>query len=145
MLVDQLKARMFQAMKAGDTLQKEILRVALGEITTDAARPGRKGNDEEAQGVLRKLMKSNEESLAVATDEPTKAALRREIDVLAEFLPRAMGEEDVLRALEPVLQELKASSNDGQATGIAMKHLKATGAVVDGKVVGAAVKRLRAT
>ena len=42
MLVDAIKAKMFEAMKAGDTVAKEILRVAVGEITTDAARAGKK-------------------------------------------------------------------------------------------------------
>src|SRR6186713_2456872 len=63
MLLDDIKARMFKAMKAGDVLEKEILRVAVGEITTEAAREGRKGSDEEAQAILRKLVKSNEETL----------------------------------------------------------------------------------
>jgi len=30
MLIDQIKARMFQAIKAGATVEKEILRVAMG-------------------------------------------------------------------------------------------------------------------
>ena len=57
MLLDEIKARMFKAMKAGDVLEKEILRVAIGEITTDSARPGRKGSDEEAQAIIRKHIK----------------------------------------------------------------------------------------
>ena len=38
MLLDELKARMFRAMKEKRDVEKEILRVAIGEITTDAAR-----------------------------------------------------------------------------------------------------------
>src|SRR4051812_47115631 len=60
-LLDQIKARMFQAMKAGNVTEREILKVAMGEITTDAARPGRKGDDAETLGILKKLVKSNEE------------------------------------------------------------------------------------
>ena len=78
-LIDQIKARMFKAMKAGNDTEKEILRVAMGEITTDAARPGRKGDDDEAQAILKKLVKSNEESLAASEDEAVKAKLRAEI------------------------------------------------------------------
>jgi uncharacterized protein YqeY len=75
-LVDQIKARMFQAMKAGNIVEKEILRVAMGEITTDAARAGKKGDDEEAQAILKKLVKSNEESIEASQDETQKATLR---------------------------------------------------------------------
>lgn len=144
MLLDEIKARMFKAMKAGDTLEKEILRVAVGEITTDAARPGRKGDDEEAQAILRKLIKSNDESLDSITDATQRAGLTRENAVLRELLPRALGEAEIAEALAAVAEPIRAAGNDGQATGIAMKHLKASGIVADGKLVGAAVKRLRA-
>lgn len=46
-------------------------------------------------------------------------------------------------ALAGELAALRAAGSDGQATGIAMKALKAAGAVVDGKLVGAVVKALR--
>ena len=36
MLLEDIKAKMFQAIKAGDTVAKEILRVAVGEITLRA-------------------------------------------------------------------------------------------------------------
>jgi len=42
-----------------------------------------------------------------------------------------------------VAEAIKAAGNDGQATGVAMKHLKSTGAVVSGKDVAAVVKTLR--
>lgn len=143
MVLDEIKARMFRAMKAGQTVEKEILRVAIGEITTDAARPGRKGDDEEAFAILRKLIKSNEESLASVTDPARKEVLEQEIAVLSEHLPRSLGIDEVVAALAPVSDAVRSAKNDGQATGIAMKHLKGTGAVVDGKVVASAVQRLR--
>jgi uncharacterized protein YqeY len=142
-LLDQIKARMFQAMKAGNTLEKEILKVAMGEITTDAARPGRKGDDEETQGILRKLVKSNEESMEASQDEAQKAQLRAENEVLATFLPKSLGLPEIVAALAPVADAVKAAGNDGQATGVAMKHLKTLGAVVNGKDVSAAVRQLR--
>jgi uncharacterized protein YqeY len=143
MLIDEIKARMFKAMKAGSIVEKEILRVAMGELTTDAARPGRTGSDEEAQAILRKLIKSNEESLATVVDEAQKQVLRQEIEVLAAFLPKSLSVDEIVSALAPALEAIKAAGNDGQATGVAMKHLKAAGAVVSGKDVTEAVKRVR--
>jgi uncharacterized protein YqeY len=142
-LVDQIKARMFQAMKAGNTLEKEILRVAMGEITTDAARPGKKGDDDEAQAILKKLVKSNEESLEASQDEAAKQQLRAEIAVLNDFLPKSLAVPEIVAALAPVAEAVKTAGNDGQATGVAMKHLKTLGAVVNGKDVSAAVRQLR--
>lgn len=143
MLVDEIKARMFQAMKAGSTVEKEILRVAMGEITTEAARPDRKGDDDETRAILRKLVKSNEETLGATQDPAQQATLRAEIEVLKTFLPKALGMDEIVAALAPVADELKAAPNDGQATGVAMKHLKALGESVNGKDVSAAVRQLR--
>lgn len=144
MLLDEIKARMFKAMKAGDAIEKEILRVAIGEITTDSARPGRKGNDDEAQAILRKLVKSNEETIGTLEEGEKKSALQREIQILNDFLPKSLSEDEVVAALAPVVDSIRAATNDGQATGVAMKHLKASGALVDGKVVTKAVQRVRA-
>ncbi len=144
MLVDDIKARMFQAMKGGDLVAKEILRVAVGEITTEAARPGRKGDDEEARAILRKLIKSNGETLAAGVSDEQRVTLERESAVLQEFLPKTLGVDEILAALAPVSDAIRAAGNDGQATGVAMKQLKAAGATVSGKDVSEAVKKLRA-
>lgn len=144
MLLDEIKAKMFAAMKSGDTVAKEILKVAMGEITTDAARAGRKGDDAEAQAILRKLMKSNEETIGNTTDAAQRATLEQENAVLASFLPKSLGVDEIVALLAPVADAIKAAGNDGQATGVAMKHLKASGAVVGGKDVGEAVKKVRA-
>ena len=143
MLIDQIKARMFQAIKSGAVVEKEILRVAVGEITTDAARPGRQGNDEEAIAILRKLLKSNEETLAATTDAEKRAALTQEMEVLATYLPKSLSVDEILLALAAVAGPIKAAGNDGQATGIAMKQLKSAGLTVNGKDVGLAIKELR--
>jgi uncharacterized protein YqeY len=143
MLIDQIKARMFQAIKSGALVEKEILRVAVGEISTEAARPGRQGNDEEAMAILRKLLKSNEETLASTTDAEKRAVLVQEMEILATYLPKSLSLDEIVQALAPVAAQIKAAGSDGQATGIAMKQLKAGALVVNGKDVSLAIKELR--
>ncbi|HEX6273858.1 MAG TPA: GatB/YqeY domain-containing protein [Polyangiaceae bacterium] len=143
MLLDAIKAQMFKAMKAGNTVEKEILRVAVGEITTDRAREGRTGSDDETHAILRKLIKSNDESIAAGLDDEKKATLEQENRILSEFLPKSLDVDAIVLALAPVADAVKSAGNEGQATGVAMKHLKSTGAVVQGKDVAAAVKKLR--
>jgi uncharacterized protein YqeY len=143
MLLDEIKAQMFRAMKAGNVLEKEILRVAVGEITTEAAREGRKGDDDEARAIVKKLMKSNEESIDGGLAPERRAELEEENRILSAFLPKVLGVEDIVLALSAVRDAVKAAGNEGQATGVAMKHLKAAGASVNGKDVAEAVKRLR--
>lgn len=144
MLLDEIKRQMMAAMKAHDTTTKEILRVAVGEITMAAERAGGPQGDELAQGILRKLVKSNQDTLALTTDAATQETLRQEIAVLEGLLPKSLGVDDIVALLAPVRDALRAAGNDGQATGVAMKHLKTTGAVVQGKDVGDAVRRVRA-
>lgn len=145
MLVDDIKKRAAAAVKQGDTVARDVLRLALGEIQTAGARKNEAVGEEEAAALLRKLVKSNEETLAAlpAGDERI-AGLKREIEVLTSMVPAQMSVAQIIDALAAQVDAIKAAGNDGQATGIAMKHLKAAGADVKGTDVGVAVKQLRA-
>jgi uncharacterized protein len=144
MLLDEVKAAMFKAMKEGRTIEKEVLRVVVGEITTNAARPGMTGNDDEARAVIRKLIKSNEETRAVSEDPVQRSHLELENRTLVGFLPQSLSIEQIVAALQAVKDAILSAGNEGQATGVAMKQLRAAGAVVNGKDVSAAVKQMRA-
>src|SRR5262245_16755888 len=143
MLLEDIKKRMVDAMKGGRTVERDVLRVALGEITT-AENRGTKIDDDEVQRIVRKLIKSNGETLAVATKPDVKAKLEEENRVLEALLPQQLGVEAIVAALAAVAADIKAAKSEGQATGVAMKHLKASGATAGGKDVQEAVKRMRA-
>jgi uncharacterized protein YqeY len=144
MLTDTVKAAMIAAMKSGDTIAKEVYRTAMGELTTDAARPGRTGSDEEGFAILKKLLKGAEETRASLPEgDPRKADAAREIDLLSAFLPKGLSEADLVAALASVHEAIKAAPNDGAATGVAMKLVKAQALAADGKLVSAAVKAIR--
>jgi len=142
-LIDELKQRITAALKAGRTVEKEVLRVALGEIQIADAR-GTAVTDELVAAVLRKLIKSNEETLASTTVEADKQRLAEENVILATLLPKSLGVEEIVAALSAIHAEIKAAGNDGQATGVAMKQLKAAGVTANGKDVTLAVKKIRA-
>lgn len=144
MLLDEIKRQMMAAMKAHDTVTKEILRVALGELSMAVERAGGTLGDEAVQGILRKLVKSNQDTLALTVDPAQQEVLRKEIAVLEALLPKSLGADDIVALLAPVRDAVRAAANDGQATGVAMKHLKTAGATVQGKDVGDAVRRIRA-
>jgi hypothetical protein len=142
-LLEQIKKRMMAALKSGDVVEKEILRVAVGEIETAASRVD-SFDDEATQGILRKLVKSNEETIQLESDPEKKAALTQEIAILRTLLPKAPGVDEILAALAPARDAIRAAANDGQATGVAMKTLKAAGMTAGGKDVAEAVKKIRA-
>jgi len=142
MLVDDIKKQIMAAMKAGRVLEKEILRTALGELQTIEAR-GKTVDDDVVVRSVRRLVKSNRETIALTKDDARRTVLEQENEVLEALLPKGLGVDDIVAALAPVADAISAAGNDGQATGIAMKHLKAAGTAVEGKDVSEAVKRIR--
>lgn len=76
---------------------------------------------------------------------PPLKKLNKEIAILEALLPRTLGVDEIVAALASVESDIKAAGNDGQATGVAMKHLKPQGLVVEGKDVSAAVKQIRSS
>jgi uncharacterized protein YqeY len=143
MLVDDMKKRLTAAMKDRDEVAKDVLRVALGEIQTIEARTNKTLKDEEAVAIVRKLVKSNEETIAAGGDSPRSATLRRENEVLLELLPKTLTVAQIVEILAPQHEAIRAAKADGQATGVAMKHMKTTGATYDGADVGTAVRQIR--
>ncbi len=144
MLLQRVKKRMFEAMKAGEAVEKEILRTAIGEVTST----GEEGTDERVVKVLKKLIKSNRETLASAADEAQKQALLLEIATLERFLPESLSQAALAELLAPVADSIRGAKADGPAMGIAMKHLRALqsrGASVEAESedVRAAVQQLR--
>jgi uncharacterized protein YqeY len=144
MLIDEIKSRMTRAMRERDDVVRNILGLAVGEIQTAEARANRALGDEEATAVVRKLLKSNEETLALTSaDDPRAAVLRREIEALTALLPASLTVEQIVVALGPAADAIRAAKSDGQAMGVAMKHLKAAGAVVAAPDVQQALKQVR--
>ncbi len=143
MLLDTLKARITQAVKEKDETARDVLRLALGEVQTSEARNERPLKDEEVAAILKKLVKSNEETLGLAGEGERATTLRRENEILSSLLPKAMSPEQIVEALQSQVEAIKAAKADGQAMGVAMKHLKSVGATVEAADVTAAVKRIR--
>ncbi len=143
MLIDDVKQQVIQAMRDRDTERRDLLKVVLGEMQTAAARLSEDLPDADAQRIIRKMVKSNQE-MAELSDRPGVAEkMKAEIQVLETLLPKTLSIDEIVAALAPVLDAVKSAGNDGQATGVAMKHLKSTGAAVDGKEVGQAIKQVR--
>jgi uncharacterized protein YqeY len=143
MLTEEIRSRMFAAMKARNSVEKEILRVALGEISTAEARSGEPLDDAAVQEILRKLVKANTQTMQQMGEDERVGALKAENVVLESMLPQQLDEDAVVAALAELVDAIKAAPADGPAMGIAMKHLKSQGAAVDGRTVSAAIKRMR--
>lgn len=143
MLIDDIKAQIKAAMKAKDTQTRDLLKVVLGDLQLNETRKGAALTDEEAQKDVKKIIKGNRETLDATNDPAVVEKMNWEIAKLETLLPQTLSVDEIVAALEPVIDGIKSAGNDGQATGVAMKHLKPTGAAVEGKDVAAAVRQIR--
>ncbi len=144
-LLQTMKTRALEAMKAKDSLATQILRLAVGELQTLEARIGRDATEDEAFGVVKKLIKSNEETIGLSTDAEQKKTLETEVSILKTLLPATLGVPEIAAKLEAVRDDIVAAKSEGQATGVAMKLLKSQGASVNSADVMAAIKQMRGT
>lgn len=143
-LISTIKSDIITAMKAKDELRKTILRVALGEIQKIESREG-SISEEEVQKILRKMIASNNETIAAAPDKDN-SKLVAENEILDQLLPKMWDADKVrefLAADIETLAAIKSADNDGPATGAAMKALKIAKAPVDGKIVSQVARELR--
>ncbi len=143
MQLEEIKKQMFAAMKAGRIIEKEVLRTVIGEVTQVAAGEGRDVSEEDIERVLRKVLKNNHETLALTEGNGKRRLLEQENEVIEALLPRTLDAAAIAQALQPVIEHVVAASSDGQAIGVAMKHLNGIGAPVNGKEVADVVRQLR--
>lgn len=143
MLIDEVKKQITQAMRDKDSERRDLLKVVLGELQTAGARLSEALPDAEAERLIRKMVKSNQEMAELSPKPEVVEKMKTEIAVLETLLPKTLSVDEIVEALGPVSDAVKAAGNDGQAMGVAMKHLKSSGASVDGKDVGVAVKQVR--
>lgn len=143
-LADEIKKRMFTAMKQGKTVEKEILRVALGEIQTAASRTDSDTlNEADVQAILKKLVKSNREALAATSDPETRQTLEEEIAIVEGLLPKTLSVDEIVSELGDVAADIKAAPAAGPAMGVAMKTLKQKGLAVNAPDVNQAIAKIR--
>ncbi len=145
-LRDQFTAELKTAMKAGDAPRVSTLRMILARLkdTDIAARP--KGvaavPDEEVLAMLRGMVKSRRESVALYTQGKRPELADKEtaeIAVIEAFLPKQMDEAALAEAVSAVVAETGAASVKDM--GKVMAALKARhGAALDMARAGAVVR-----
>jgi uncharacterized protein YqeY len=124
--------------------ERNLLKVVLGDVQLAAAR-GRI-NDETCFGIVKKLIKGNEESLGhMSPDDTRRNQYLEENKVLQTLLPRYLTVEEIKNRLtqDSMIDSLKSAKSEGQAVGVAMSHLKKANLVIEGDTVKAAVQLLR--
>ena len=100
-LTEQLQADMKTAMRDGDTLRRDTLRMAIAAAQNVAKDKRAPLTDEETLEVLGREVKKRRESIAAyesANRDDLAAKEQAEIDILTPYLPEQLGEDEI-RAL----------------------------------------------
>ena len=128
---EQIKKDLMQAMKEKDEEKKNTLRVLMGEF----ARSDKKElSDDEVVGVVKKLVKSERETLGLSGAQKDN----RYIEILETYLPKMATDDDV-RAWIAEHIDFSAYKNKMQAMKDIMSHF---GAMADGNQVKAILMSL---
>ena len=142
---DQIEADLKDAMRAKQAERLSVLRMAksaLMNATIEKYGAGGKLSDPEALMVIRKQVKQREDSIA-GFDKGGRPELadkeRREIEILGQYLPKPLSDNEVKALVQEAITEAKATSKAqlGQVMKIATE--KAAGRI-DGKTLSQYVR-----
>ena len=142
MLLDTLNDDLKTAMKAGDTVRRDVLRMTLSEIKNARIEKGKDLEEADVMQVLKKAIKSRAESAeqyAAGGRQDLADKELGEAKILEAYLPEQITGAALEKAVDEAIAETGASSIKDM--GGVMKAIMARhGAAVDGKEVGALVK-----
>ena len=102
------------ALKSGDKFTLSVLRMLKSEIINES----RKGSlhsltDDEVLKVIKKGVKTRKDSIVEYKkygNLDTVNELAKEVDILNKYLPQEMSEEEIIKIVNEVFEELKPSS-----------------------------------
>lgn len=154
MLLDILKGDIISAMRRGDGVAKDVLRLVVGEAQTLAASKGMANKvltDDHVFSIIKEIVAKNQQAISPTSADgkvheipaEKKAVLEKENQLLQSYLPKQLTREEIKSRLLSIDLEIKSAKADGQAVGYAMKFLKDSGDSVDGSEVKAVVSEIR--
>lgn len=127
----QIKKDLMDAMKAKDEDKKSTLRVILGEF---ARADAKELSDEEAIKVLKKLIKSEKETLSQKGSDEDTIFIR----IIETYLPRMASEDEIVTWIHDNV-DFSQFKSKMQAMGPIMKHF---GTLADGNAVRSILQKL---
>ncbi len=111
-IVQRMRAELGESMRARDAVRTQFLRYWIAQLTLAN---GSEMADAEAIKKMRGMLKE-------AKSGPTSFS-PEELALIHDWVPPALGPDQIAEALAPVAAQIKAAPQDGMAMGIAMKHL----------------------
>lgn len=140
-LADQVNKDMVQAMKAKEKEKLEALRAIKSALLLAATEKGAKDSSDGAEiALLQKLVKQRKEAAAIFTEQGRDDLAAAELDqvkVIEVYLPEQLGEEDLNKIVQEVINAAGASSMADMGKVMGLVNQK-----VAGRADGGAIARI---
>lgn len=112
-LIEELEHEVQDAMKAGDTVRRDALRLILASLKSAEKDLMRELTEDEELQVLQRERKKRIEAIEAFEQAGRDAQAEKEeaeLDVLEEFMPDPLSEEELERIVDDAIAENKATS-----------------------------------
>ena len=141
-LLKKLQDEMKKALKSKNTLKLSVIRMLISEIKKEQIDKKKELSDEEILKIIQRYAKQRREAI-----EQYKKAGRqdlvekeeKELNIVLEFLPKQLTEEEINKIVEETIKEIGASSikDMGKVMKAVMEKVKGR---ADGSIVSKIVK-----
>ncbi len=143
--IDEVRAEMIAAMKAGDKPKKDALSALLAALKNKAIDTRQDLTQEEEDKVVIKEIKQLKETLDLAPEDRTdiKDECNLRISVLEKFAPKMLNEEEIQKIIQEVLNKLGIEAPDLKDKGKIIKEvMEQVKGRVDGKTLNDIISKL---
>ena len=139
--IDEVRAQMVQAMKAGDKARKDVLSLLLSDLKAMWVDKHADLTVEEENTVIQKEIKQTKETMETAPKDRTDIMeqSRFALSVLQEFAPKELNSEELAALLKTTAGQLGVTAPSPKDRGRLMKALMPQ---VKGRVDGAEVSKM---
>lgn len=143
-LAERLNEDMKQAMKAGEKFRLSTIRMVRASIKNQEIELRRPLSDDEALQIVSRDLKQRRDSLQDferAGREDLVEQMKGEIEIISQYLPEQLNEEEIKAIVMQTIQETGASSKAdmGKLMGALMPKVKGR---ADGKLVNQLVQQV---
>lgn len=146
MINEQLNKLIMTAMKGGEKARAEVFRAIKSEFLKFQTAKNAKPLDDAAEiGILRKMLKEREEDAKLYAEKgraDLAEANEYEASVLADLLPKAASEEDIMTQIEAFIASTGEPTLEKKNMGACVKFVKAALPTADGKTVSTLVMKV---
>ena len=142
---DKIQAKLKEAMLARDTFLTDVLKGLKSAILYEEVAKGKReeglSEDEVISVVSREVKKRNDsvELYAQAGNQELADKEKAECEILMQFLPEQMSEDEIVKLIEEVITEINPDGMKDMGRVIGAVKVKA-GATADGAVIAKIVK-----